>query len=113
MVLRDRLKAALLKEIPDAVVHGPAQNRLSNNLNLSIPGIDSASLMRLIPNIALSSGSACTSMSLEPSYVLKAIGVPDKLRHSSLRFGLGRFNTAAEIETASQAIIRAVRKLKK
>lgn len=107
--LRDHLKKRILKDVPGAYVHGSEKARLPNNLNVCLPGISAKRLMDSLPDIALSAGSACTSTSIEPSYVLKAMGVSEPDRASSIRFGLGRFNTQAEIDRAIYAIIAAFR----
>ncbi len=111
--LRDRLESLLLKNIPGCRVNGSTTSRLPNNLNVSLEGVDAKSLMAKLKGIALSSGSACLSSSDEPSYVLKALGLPEALRRSSLRFGLGRFNTTAEIDETAKRVIIAVRALRK
>ncbi|MBI4568188.1 MAG: IscS subfamily cysteine desulfurase, partial [Planctomycetes bacterium] len=95
---RDRMARTFLKEIDYAKVNGSMDRRLPGNLNISFPFVEGESLMMGIKDIAVSSGSACTSASLEPSYVLKALGVGDELAHSAIRFGLGRFNTEEEVE---------------
>jgi cysteine desulfurase len=110
--LRDRLRDKLLKEIPGCVVNGNERHHLSHNLNVSFPGISAKKLMEELPRLALSSGSACTSASLEVSYVLKAMGVTEELRRSSIRFGLGRFNNLPEIDQAALLVARAVQKLR-
>ena len=110
--LRDRFRRELLEAIPDIVVHGHVRKRLPNNLSLSFPGVESGQLMRLLPELAFSSGSACTSTSLEASYVLKAMGVSELLRRSSVRFGLGRFNTGRDMHRAASRIIQVVKKLR-
>jgi cysteine desulfurase len=85
---------------------------LPNNLNVSFAFVEGESMMMGMKELAVSSGSACTSASLEPSYVLKAIGVGEDLAHTSIRFGLGRFTTPEEVEYATQKVIATVRKLR-
>lgn len=110
--LRDQFKEKLFQAIPGGVIHGQWRKRLPNNLNLSFLDVDAGDLMRALPALAFSSGSACTSTSLEPSYVLKAMGVPKAQRRSSLRFGFGRFNTQRDVERAGTLLIRAVKNLR-
>ncbi len=110
--LRDRLKDRLLAELDEVYVNGSLAHRLPNNLNMSFAYVEGESLMMAMKDVAVSSGSACTSATLEPSYVLKALGVSDDLAHTSIRFGLGRFNTAEEIEYAAGRVIEAVRRLR-
>ncbi len=110
--LRERLKAGLFEQLDDVRINGDAVMRLPGNLNLSFAYVDGESLMMGLKEIAVSSGSACTSASLEPSYVLKAIGLEDSLAHASIRFGLGRFNTADEIEYTVQRVGEEVRRLR-
>src|SRR5262249_11750551 len=88
---RDRVQQRLLASVPDAVVNGDVQARLPHLTNISFPYVEGESLIMGIKEIAVSSGSACTSASLEPSYVLKSLGLGDELAHSSIRFSLGRF----------------------
>ena len=107
--LRDRLKKGLCERFPKAVVNGSQTERLPNNLNLSFPGIDAKGLMERLPGVAVSSGSACTATSIEPSYVLKAMGVSEDLRRSSIRFGLGRFTTKDEIDKVVQYFTRILK----
>jgi cysteine desulfurase len=111
-ILRDRLKDRLETGLPQVFVNGSMEHRLPGNLNVSFAGIDSESLMCSLPELALSSGSACSSATMEPSYVLKSLGVSDELAHASLRFGLGRYNTEDEIDYAAQRVIEAVCKLR-
>lgn len=111
--LRDRLLAHLSGRLPEIFVNGSLEHRLPGNLNISFAFVEGeALLMGLNDTVALSSGSACTSASLEPSYVLRAIGVSDELAHSSLRFGIGRFNTEAEIDRVSDKIVSVVNRLR-
>src|SRR5438874_10790270 len=85
---------------------------LPGNLNVSFAFVEGEGLMMALKDVAVSSGSACTSASLEPSYVLRALGVGEELAHTSIRFGLGRFNTEEEVDYAAERIIRAVSKLR-
>ena len=110
--LRERLKRALLDQLDDVYVNGDALKRLPGNLNLSFAFIEGESLMMGLKEIAVSTGSACTSASLEPSYVLKAIGLEDAMAHASIRFGIGRFNTAEEIDYAAQRVVEEVSRLR-
>jgi cysteine desulfurase len=110
--LRDRLQAKLLAAIPGASVNGASAMRLPGNLNLSIPGVDALELIAAVPEIAISTGSACTSAEVEPSYVLTALGLGKAAASGSLRFGVGRFNTGAEIDRAAQLIADAAQRLK-
>jgi len=96
--LRERLYRGLAEQLDELSLNGPPAERLPGNLNLSFAYVQGEALMMGIKDVAVSSGSACTSASLEPSYVLKALGVGDELAHSSIRFGLGRFNTEQEVD---------------
>src|SRR6201981_1572703 len=96
--LRDRLKAPIMGQLDEVYVNGSMEHRLPGNLNLSFAYVEGESLLMGINDVAVSSGSACTSASLEPSYVLKALGVGEDLAHTSIRFGLGRFNTEEEVD---------------
>lgn len=110
--MRDRLEASLL-ELEEAYVNGNVEHRLPHTANISFKYVEGEGLMMgFNKNIALSSGSACTSASLEPSYVLKALGLGDDLAHSSLRFGLGRFTTDEQIDFTIEAIKSTVLKLR-
>ena len=111
-VLRDRLQAALEAGLDEVYVNGSIEHRLPNNLNMSFAYVEGESLLMGISDIAVSSGSACTSATLEPSYVLKALGVGDDLAHTSIRFGLGRFNTGEEIDYAAARVVAVVKKLR-
>jgi cysteine desulfurase len=110
--LRDKLKNKLMDELDEVYVNGTQEHRLPNNLNISFAYVEGESLLMGINDIAVSSGSACTSATLEPSYVLKALGAGDDLAHSSIRFGLGRFNTEAEVDYVANKVIEVVRKLR-
>jgi cysteine desulfurase len=110
--LRDRLEARLLRGIPDAVINGDLEHRLPHLANVSFPYVEGESLIMGIKEIAVSSGSACTSASLEPSYVLKGLGLGDELAHSSIRFSMGRFTTEAEVDFAADRVIHEVTRLR-
>ncbi|HZP33272.1 MAG TPA: IscS subfamily cysteine desulfurase [Candidatus Acidoferrales bacterium] len=110
--LRDRLKEGILNGLDEVNVNGSLADRLPNNLNVSFRYVDGESLLMGINDVAVSSGSACTSAKIEPSYVLKAIGVDEDLAHSSIRFGLGRFNTQEEVDYVIQRVIEVVRRLR-
>ena len=107
--LRDRLKAAIERELDGLRVNGSMEHRLPGNLNLSFEGVDSEALLVSLPELALSTGSACSSASVAPSHVLTALGVNP---HSAVRFGVGRFNTETEMDYAAARIVEAVRKLR-
>jgi cysteine desulfurase len=110
--LRDKLRRKLESELDEVYVNGTMESRLPNNLNISFAYVEGESLLMGINDIAVSSGSACTSATLEPSYVLKALGAGDDLAHSSIRFGLGRFNTEEEVDYVAEKVIDVVRKLR-
>jgi cysteine desulfurase len=110
--LRDKLKVAITNGLEGTSINGSMDHRLPNNLNLSFAGVEGDALLMGINDVAVSSGSACTSATLEPSYVLRALGVPEELAHSSIRFGLGRFNTDEEIEYAAARVIETVKRLR-
>ena len=110
--LRERLKTRLFDGLDDVFLNGHPTERLDGNLNLSFEGVDGESLMVGLNEIALSSGSACTSAALEPSYVLRALGVSNRLAESSIRFGIGRFNVEAEIEHVAGRVIGEVERLR-
>jgi len=110
--LRDSLWAGLNEHLDEVYRNGHPVHCLPNTLNVSFAYVEGEALMMGFSNIAVSSGSACTSASLEPSYVLKALDVGDELAHSSIRFSLGRFNTAAEIEQTIEQVVSTVRRLR-
>jgi cysteine desulfurase len=110
--LRDKLKRMLTNELDEIYVNGSLEHRLPHNLNVSFAYVEGESLLMGINDIAVSSGSACTSATLEPSYVLKALGRGDDLAHSSIRFGIGRFNTEEEIDYVADRVIEVVGKLR-
>jgi cysteine desulfurase len=107
--LRDRLWARLSEALPGARLNGHRDKRLAGNLNVSFPGVDAARLLLALSDIAISSGSACSSADPEPSHVLAAIGLPEALSRASLRFGLGRGTTAEEVEQAAERVVEEVR----
>jgi cysteine desulfurase len=116
--LRDKLRDKLQSELDETYINGAVdinylgEHRLPNNLNISFAYVEGESLLMGINDIAVSSGSACTSATLEPSYVLKALGAGDDLAHSSIRFGLGRFNTEEEVDYVAAKVIDVVKKLR-
>lgn len=110
-ILRDRLLAGL-SSIPQVYVNGDMEQRVPHNLNISFAYVEGESLMMALKDLAVSSGSACTSASLEPSYVLRALGRNDELAHSSIRFTLGRFNTEEEIDYAIELLHSKIGKLR-
>jgi cysteine desulfurase len=110
--LRDRLKSKLEAELDYVHVNGSMEHHLPGNLNMSFVYVEGESLLMGINDVAVSSGSACTSATLEPSYVLKALGLGDDVAHSSIRFGLGRFNTQAEVDYVAAKVIDVVKKLR-
>src|SRR3989454_2605581 len=110
--MRDRLQAGIMKALEEVYLNGHPTQRLPHNLNISFAYVEGESLLMGVKEIALSSGSACTSATLEPSYVLRALGVGSDLAHSSIRFGLGRFNTDEEIDYTIKRIIEIVTKLR-
>ncbi len=110
--LRDRLKAGLEAKLDEVYINGSLEHRLPNNLNMSFAYVEGESLLMGINDVAVSSGSACTSATLEPSYVLKALGVGEDLAHTSIRFGLGRFNTEEEVDYVTDKMVQVVTKLR-
>ncbi|MDP2998438.1 MAG: IscS subfamily cysteine desulfurase [Bryobacterales bacterium] len=110
--LRDKLAGRFTTELAEVHINGTMASRLPGNLNISFAYVEGESLLMGINDIAVSSGSACTSATLEPSYVLKALGAADEIAHSSIRFGLGRFNTEEEVDYAANKVIEVVNKLR-
>ncbi len=110
--MRNRLETAITAGLEESYLNGHPTNRLPGNLNISFAYVEGESLLMGMKDIALSSGSACTSATLEPSYVLRALGVGVELAHSSIRFGLGRFNTEEEIDYTLKKVIEIVTKLR-
>jgi cysteine desulfurase len=109
--LRERFWAAI-EDIPEVYINGDRDQRLPGALNVSFAFVEGESLIMSLRDLAISSGSACTSASLEPSYVLRALGLNDEMAHSSLRFSFGRFTTEAEVDHAAQCVRHAVEKLR-
>jgi cysteine desulfurase len=110
--LRDRFYRTITERLPEVYLNGDQTRRLPGNLNLSFAYVEGEGLMMGIKDLSVSSGSACTSASLEPSYVLRALGVEEELAHTSLRIGFGRFTTEAEVDFAADQIVAAVQKLR-
>jgi cysteine desulfurase len=110
--LRDRLKQGIMGQLDEVYVNGSLEHRLPNNLNISFAYVEGESLLMGINDVAVSSGSACTSATLEPSYVLKALGVGEDLAHTSIRFGLGRFNNEEEVDYVVQRVVETVNRLR-
>ena len=112
LALRERLRRGLEARLEPVSVNGSLAHRLPGNLNVSFAWVEGEALMMAVKDVAVSSGSACTSASLEPSYVLRAMGVSDELAHSSIRFGLGRFTTEEEVDYAIELFAAKVKKLR-
>lgn len=112
LALREKLRKGIMDEVPEVYVNGSLEQRVPGNLNVSFAYVEGESLLMGISDIAVSSGSACTSASLEPSYVLKALGVGEELAHSSIRFGLGRFNTEEQVDYVVGRVNESVGRLR-
>jgi cysteine desulfurase len=112
VVLRERLRSRIMSRLDEVYVNGSLEHRLPGNLNISFNFVEGEGLMMAMKEVAVSSGSACTSASLEPSYVLRALGVGDELAHSSIRFGLGRFNTEEEVDYVADLVVAKVKGLR-
>jgi cysteine desulfurase len=110
--LRERLREGIQGQLEETFLHGHPTERLPGNVSLGFAFIDSGALMTMMRNVAVSSGSACTSASVEPSHVLRALGVPDELARGSIRYGLGRFTTPEEVDFAVEETVRAVQHLR-
>ncbi len=110
--LRDRLQAKIVAALDRVRVNGSQEHRLPGSLNMTFEHVDSETLMMGLKDVALSSGSACTSAKIEPSHVLRALGLGEEAAHSSIRFGLGRFNTEEEVDYVAERLIDVVRKLR-
>ena len=109
-VLRDELMTRILDNIPTTYINGGMEMRLPGNLNMSFPGVYNETIIASMPEIAISSGAACTSSTMEASYVLLALGLSKKEAYSSLRFGIGRFNTYKEIEITAKSLSQSMQK---
>ncbi len=112
LALRDRLNEKIMSQLDECYINGSMEHRLPGNSNISFAYVEGESLLMGISDVAVSSGSACTSATLEPSYVLKALGAGDELAHSSIRFGIGRFNTEAEVDYVAKRVIETVQRLR-
>ena len=112
LALRERLRKGIIGQLDEVTFNGHFEHHLPGNLNLSFAYVEGESLLMGLEGIAVSSGSACTSASLEPSYVLRALGVTDDLAHSSIRFGLGRFNTEEEVDYVADRVVTTVNRLR-
>jgi cysteine desulfurase len=112
LAMRESLREQITSQLDEVYINGSMEHRLPGSLNISFAFVEGESLLMGINDIAVSSGSACTSATLEPSYVLKALGAGDDLAHSSIRFGLGRFNTQAEVDYVATKIVDVVRRLR-
>ena len=110
--LRNRLRDKIMGRLDEVFINGSMEHRLPGNLNISFAYVEGESLLMGINDVAVSSGSACTSATLEPSYVLKALGTGDDLAHSSIRFGIGRFNTEAEVDYVADRVCETVERLR-
>jgi cysteine desulfurase len=110
--LRDRLKESIMSRLDETFINGSMTHRLPHNINISFAYVEGESLLMGINDIAVSSGSACTSATLEPSYVLKALGVGEDLAHTSIRFGIGRFNTEEEVDYVADRVVDTVTRLR-
>jgi cysteine desulfurase len=110
--LRERLRRGIQARVSDTFVNGSLEHRLPGNLNISFAYVEGEAMLMALKDVAVSSGSACTSASLEPSYVLRALGVEEEMAHTSIRFGLGRFNTEEEVDYVVELVARKVDKLR-
>jgi len=111
--LREKLRGILTRRLPDAVLNGSLEHRLPGNLNMSFPPVPADALIAAIKDVAVSSGAACTSASLESSYVLRACGIDEQTANCSIRFGIGRFNTQDEVECVGALVADSVERLRK
>ena len=110
--LRDRLKDGIMSQVDECYINGSLEHRLPGNINISFAHIKGETLLMAINDVALSSGSACTSATPEPSYVMKALGVGPELGNCSIRFGIGRFNTEAEVDYVIKRIVDTAQQLR-
>src|SRR5574341_179185 len=111
-LLRERLRRQIFEQLDYVHLNGHPERRLPGNLNISIEFVEGESMLMSLKDVAVSSGSACTSATLEPSYVLRALGMREELAHSSIRFGLGRWTTEAEVDYVGARVVENVRKLR-
>jgi cysteine desulfurase len=111
--LRNTLMKMLLDNTPKAIINGNMEKRLPGNLNMGFPNTNNEAIIAAVPEIAISSGAACTTSTMEASHVLLALGLSKDEAYSSLRFGIGRFNTEKEIKTAANVMNRCIQKLQK
>ena len=112
VALRERLREGIQSQVTDTFVNGSMEHRLPGNLNISFAYVEGEAMLMGLKDVAVSSGSACTSASLEPSYVLRAVGVEEEMAHTSIRFGLGRFNTEEEVDYVTKLVVGKVNKLR-
>ena len=112
LAMRERLRKGIEARVSDTFVNGSLEHRLPGNLNISFAYVEGEAMLMALKDVAVSSGSACTSSSLEPSYVLRALGVEEEMAHTSIRFGIGRFNTDEEIDYVIDLVARKVDKLR-
>ena len=112
LALRERLREGIQSQVTDTFVNGSMEHRLPGNLNISFAYVEGEAMLMGLKDVAVSSGSACTSASLEPSYVLRAVGVQEEMAHTSIRFGLGRFNTEEEVDYVTKLVVGKVNKLR-
>jgi cysteine desulfurase len=112
LALRERLRQGIQARVSDTFINGSMEHRLPGNLNISFAYIEGEAMLMALKDVAVSSGSACTSASLEPSYVLRALGVEEEMAHTSIRFGLGRFNTEEEVDYVIEVVVGKVNKLR-
>jgi len=112
LAMRERLRKGIQARISDTFVNGSMEHRLPGNLNISFAYVEGEAMLMALKDVAVASGSACTSASLEPSYVLRALGVEEEMAHTSIRFGIGRFNTDEEVDYVIDLVSRKVDKLR-
>jgi cysteine desulfurase len=112
LALRERLREGIQSQVTDTFVNGSMEHRLPGNLNISFAYVEGEAMLMGLKDVAVSSGSACTSASLEPSYVLRSLGVAEEMAHTSIRFGLGRFNTEEEVDFVVKTVVGKVKKLR-
>jgi cysteine desulfurase len=112
LALRERLREGIQSQVTDTFVNGSMEHRLPGNLNISFAYVEGEAMLMGLKDIAVSSGSACTSASLEPSYVLRSLGVAEEMAHTSIRFGLGRFNTEEEVDFVIKTVVGKINKLR-